>query len=131
MCAEAGGGVRVIVCGGRNFADSARVDQILSAWEITELCEGGHRHQRPDGSIDWSRSADALARRWANNNGIDGPTIRADWPTLGKKAGPIRNQRMLDEFQPDAVIAFPGGDGTADMVRRALKATVPVIEVTA
>jgi hypothetical protein len=33
---------------------------------------------------------------------------------------------MLDEAKPDAVIAFPGGRGTADMTDRALKAGLPV-----
>jgi ABC-type sugar transport system substrate-binding protein len=37
---------------------------------------------------------------------------------------------MLDEGKPDIVVAFPGGTGTADMVRRARKAGVVVIEVT-
>jgi hypothetical protein len=53
----------------------------------------------------------------------------ADWDGLGRKAGPIRNQRMLDEGKPDLVIAFPGGRGTADMVRRAREAGVEVVEL--
>jgi hypothetical protein len=28
------------------------------------------------------------------------------WDELGKKAGPLRNQRMLDEGKPDLVVAF-------------------------
>ena len=47
----------------------------------------------------------------------------ADWTKHGKAAGPIRNQKMLDEC-PDLVVAFPGGKGTADMVRRAMKAGI-------
>ena len=35
----------------------------------------------------------------------------------GNAAGPIRNQRMLDHGKPDIVVAFPGGSGTADMVK--------------
>lgn len=38
---------------------------------------------------------------------------------------------MLDEGKPDLVVVFPGGTGTADMVRRAKKAGVEVIEVGA
>lgn len=41
-------------------------------------------------------------------------------------AGPIRNQHMLDIGKPDVVLAFPGGRGTEDMIRRAEKAGVPV-----
>jgi hypothetical protein len=50
----------------------------------------------------------------------------ADWNTHGRAAGPIRNQRMLDEVKPELVVAFPGGRGTADMVRRAREAGVNV-----
>jgi hypothetical protein len=48
----------------------------------------------------------------------------ADWEKLGRSAGPIRNQAMLDEGRPDLVVAFPGHHGTADMVRRARAAGV-------
>ena len=54
----------------------------------------------------------------------------ADWIRHGRAAGPIRNEQMLREGCPDLVVAFhddPGlGRGTADMVRRALAAGVPV-----
>jgi len=55
-------------------------------------------------------------------------TFDADWK-LGKKAGPLRNQRMIDEGRPDLVVAFPGGKGTADMVRRAEAAGVKVLKI--
>jgi hypothetical protein len=53
----------------------------------------------------------------------------ADWFSHGKAAGPIRNQEMLAMEAPALVVAFPGGRGTADMVRRARKAGVDVLEV--
>jgi hypothetical protein len=53
----------------------------------------------------------------------------ADWAKHGRAASPIRNQQMLDEGRPNLVVAFPGGRGTADMVRRARSAGVEVIEV--
>jgi hypothetical protein len=42
--------------------------------------------------------------------------------------GPLRNQEMLDAA-PDLVVAFPGGRRTADMVRRAKRVNVKVIEI--
>jgi hypothetical protein len=36
---------------------------------------------------------------------------------------------MLDEGKPDLVIAFPGGRGTADMVKKARRAGVEVVEI--
>ena len=38
-------------------------------------------------------------------------------------------QQMIDEGKPDLVVAFKGGTGTADMVRRAKKHNIKVIEV--
>jgi YspA, cpYpsA-related SLOG family len=76
-----------------------------------------------------ARGADTLADEWAKAQGIACQIFMADWEGLGRKAGPIRNQRMLDEGKPDLVIAFPGGRGTADMVRRAREAGVETIEV--
>lgn len=55
---------------------------------------------------------------------------QADWKKYGKRAGYIRNKEMLDKGKPDVVIAFPGGQGTKNMVELARKAGVPVIEVT-
>jgi hypothetical protein len=43
----------------------------------------------------------------------------ANWKVYGRAAGPIRNMKMLLEGKPDLVVAFPGGIGTADMVKKA------------
>jgi hypothetical protein len=52
---------------------------------------------------------------------------RAEWSTHGRSAGPRRNALMLDRERPVLVVAFPGGTGTRDMVRRARAAQVPVL----
>jgi predicted Rossmann-fold nucleotide-binding protein len=117
--------VRVLVCGGREYADEEAVARALyAAREDTSqmircIIEGG------------ALGADRLARKWASRCAVPIVTYQADWQTHGKAAGPIRNQRMLDEGKPDLVVAFPGGRGTADMVRRAKAAGVRVIEVPA
>lgn len=80
-----------------------------------------------------ARGVDSIATDFAMVNwcGYSGyPVTPEEWETLGKKAGVLRNQRMLDDGKPDVVIAFPGGRGTADMISRAKKAGVKVIEVT-
>jgi predicted polyphosphate/ATP-dependent NAD kinase len=38
---------------------------------------------------------------------------------------------MIDGGKPDIVLAFPGGRGTADMVRRAVAADIPVRTISA
>lgn len=113
---------RVLVCGGRHYADSERVFAVLNNYDadhsFTLLIQGG------------STGADDAAARWASIGGTPIRTFRAAWRKHGNAAGPIRNQRMLDEGKPDLVIAFPGGRGTADMVRRARAAGVEVVEVS-
>ena len=69
----------------------------------------------------------AFAKRMA----IEQIEVRADWEKHGKAAGAIRNQQMLDDYHPDAVIAFPGGRGTADMIKRARARMIDVIEIKA
>jgi hypothetical protein len=54
----------------------------------------------------------------------------ANWDKYGKAAGGIRNQQMLDENEIDTAVAFPGGTGTKDMIKKARKAGIcTIIEV--
>lgn len=50
----------------------------------------------------------------------------ADWDRYGKSAGYRRNAQMLSEHSPDLVVAFPGGQGTANQVELARKNNIPV-----
>ncbi len=108
----------ILVTGGRDFRDKAKVDHALNdidrANGITTLIHGG------------ASGADTLAGMWAKEWGVTEWVHPADWAKHGNAAGPIRNQDMLERGKPDLVVAFPGGRGTADMVRRAKAAGVPV-----
>lgn len=61
-------------------------------------------------------------------------TYPADWKTYGRAAGPIRNRQMLTCGQPDLVLAFHDAleisKGTANMVKIARKAGVPVVVIS-
>jgi len=109
---------RILVCGGRDFADAAFLFGVLDMEAeqrpVVRIIQGG-----ADG-------ADKLARMWATSRFCAYSHFPADWRKHGKAAGPIRNQQMLDEGKPTKVFAFDGGRGTADMVRRAKAAGVPV-----
>ena len=111
----------LLVCGGRDYADAETVFSALDALHaktpIECLIEGG------------AKGADALARAWAQQRGVRVQTFPADWKRHGRSAGPKRNQQMI-EVRPDMVMAFPGGRGTADMVRRARAVGVAVVEMT-
>ena len=76
-----------------------------------------------------ARGADTLAGLIAKRLGHSVKVYQADWATYHKAAGGVRNQQMLDSGV-DWVIAFAGGRGTADMVRRAQKRGVPVLHLT-
>lgn len=108
--------MRVLVCGGRDYNELAILFDYLDNLnpEPTLIIEGG------------ARGADYLAFRYASERMIDHLRFDADWNANGKAAGPMRNQRMIDEGKPDLVVAFPGGKGTQDMVSRAKKSGVEV-----
>lgn len=111
--------ITIIVCGGRGFADERAVfdalDSLHARLDIACVVSGG------------APGADTLAERWARETGVESRVFRADWSAHGRAAGPRRNAEMITGQPVDLVVAFPGGKGTADMVRRADRAQVPVV----
>ena len=73
-----------------------------------------------------ARGADRLAATWAKRHGVTLREYPADWKHEGRAAGIRRNARMHDTERPDYVVAFPGGRGTAHMVRYARRRGTPV-----
>lgn len=116
--------MRVIVCGGRDYNDRDHI------WNTLTVLDA----ERPISCVihGCATGADTEGMIWAQTMpGCFQAPFKADWRRNGKAAGPIRNQRMLDEGKPDLVLAFPGGRGTADMVEKAKKAGVEVMEIAA
>ena len=122
VAALARGTRSVLVCGGRSYRDVKMVNVVLDAIDlkapIALVMQGA------------ATGADECARAWAARRAVACLSVPADWGRLGRAAGPLRNQRMLDDWSPSVVVAFPGGAGTADMVRRARSGRVPVLEVS-
>lgn len=125
--------MRVLVCGGRDFTDRKMFVEAMEP-----IREGQRWGYDPCGKSDkdhleiisgGAKGADSLAIEYAKAFSLPLQVFEADWENQGSFAGPARNKRMLDEGKPDIVIAFPGGRGTADMVRKARKAGVEVIEI--
>lgn len=109
--------MKVLITGSRDWKHKGLVRRIIfSLDKDTKICHGA------------ARGADTMAHQIAKTRGMDVTPFPAKWTKYGKKAGPLRNQQMLDEFQPDLVIAFPlpASIGTYDMIGRAEKAGVPV-----
>lgn len=108
----------LLVCGGRNFTDREFVNWTLERVDAKRFVMLVVHNGEP--------GAAELAEQWATARHINvarNPVLRKD---LGPAAMPTCNQEMLDIFRPDGVVAFPGGAGTADMVRRAQEVGIPV-----
>ena len=108
--------LRVIVCGGRDYSDIAAVRH-----EIVRIGMDNMHAVIVHGA---ARGADSIARFCAEDLGLQTEAHPANWDKYGKRAGFIRNQEMADAGA-DLCVAFPGGNGTADMIRRAEAAGIP------
>lgn len=116
--------MRLVIVGSRTITDfDAVYDAVVFEspfWKegVTEIVSGG------------ARGVDASARRlselFSGRLGVDYTEFAADWDEHGKKAGPIRNQEMVD--YGDAVVAVWDGQssGTKDTIRKAVNAGLPM-----
>ena len=102
--------MRVIIAGSRGISDYQVVKKVIesSGFDITEVVSGA------------CKGVDKLGERWAEENGIEIKRFYADW-SIGKSAGPIRNQLMTQ--YADALIAVWDGSsrGTKDVIDKAKK----------
>lgn len=127
----------VIICGDRRHTPftPAHLEWLTVLRErlaIDEVIEGGAQYWDQDRQC-WL-GADYHARAWAKGCGIDARTFWANWERHGKAAGPLRNEQMcaylverrLWQKKHVSVIAFNGGGGTSDMVRRATQEGIQV-----
>jgi hypothetical protein len=106
--------MRVLVCGGRDFDNYQAVETVLNSIPgISLIINGG------------AKGADALSSKWAKEHKVACLVFPALWNKEGKAAGPLRNVRMLEEGQPQMVVAFPGGKGTAHMLALTKQADIP------
>lgn len=145
--------LRILVCGGRDFGlvppdlingTPAHARAVLKAEQqrfllkrkLNDLTidEGDMLPRRGTTIIHGgAEGADKWADEWAVVNWCQFEVFEVtpeEWKRLGKKAGPLRNQRMLREGRPEVVLAFPtGGPGTANMMMLARAQGLPVIEV--
>lgn len=98
--------------------DDTLMRRVLDDQPIEILINGG------------ARGADYLSSVWAKRNGTTFAEVPALWSTFGDNAGHMRNYNMITFFGDiDLVIAFPGGAGTASMMRIARQKGIEVLEV--
>lgn len=113
----------LLVSGSRDWTD---VEKIVSA--LNDMRNEGYTRLVHGGC----RGLDCIAAAVAMGMGFEVIKEDADWEKFGKKAGPIRNQMMVDGYQASFLLAFPMGEarGTGDMIRRAKRAGISMRIIT-
>jgi len=112
---------RVWVAGGRNYKDARRLCQVLDRY----------REKHDVGIIitGAQTGTDTLAEQYAREHEIAYIGVPAQWSKYGKRAGPLRNERIAAFFAPAVLIAFPGGPGTASAIKIAREYEIQVYEI--
>jgi len=91
---------KIAIVGSRNFVDYPYFKSIIDVYLLkddlsVEFVSGG------------AKGSDALAEQYANEHNIPIHIHYPDWKSLGKIAGRIRNQSIIDDS--DELIAFWDG----------------------
>lgn len=112
--------MKLIISGSRNMNSydffEEQVFKIIGAKFFTEVLTGCN----PDGADHF---ADMFARKYQ----INFHRLAAHWTVHGDKAGPWRNDRLVQAICPeDTIVAFPGpaSKGTRDFIAKAIKVTL-------
>lgn len=99
-----------VITGGSGFANVVSIETFLEQCRehkgITKLIVSG------------ASRAEKISASWARSNGIKVVTFDLDYTMPRKEAVAERNKMMLNKYV-DFVVAFPGGDSTADMCAQA------------
>ena len=116
------------ITGGRDLNDYGLVVEALHlcGFEVGMLVSGACRIKKTDPNRDNQEAsgADGLAEKWAKAHGIPIRRFYADWDRFGRRAGPIRNEEMLEIIE--ALVSLPGGDGTKHMTKITRAKGLPV-----
>ena len=108
---------RVLIYGSRGWNRPALVREFI--------------HSLPNDAVvihGGAAGADTTAGRCAENRGLTVIVYRANWHAHGRAAGPIRNQRMIDDGKPTRACGFrmPGASrGTDHMTSLLVKHGIP------
>lgn len=103
--------IKLIIAGSRDFNDyellKSTLDKVKSHFKEFEVVSGK------------ARGADSLGERYALENSLPIAEFPADWNTLGKKAGYLRNADMA-EYADGCVVFWDGASkGTQHMINLA------------
>lgn len=71
---------------------------------------------------------DTYAEQLAEEMEIETKIIEPDWEQYGPAAGPKRNTKIVEEADAAIVIWTGNSDGTADTLRKAIDAGIPIYQ---
>lgn len=103
--------MKTIIAGSRNIFNYEHIESIILScpWEITEVVSGD------GGAVDF------FGAYWGYINSIKVSHFPAQWKYLGRRAGPARNQVMVDCSEGLVYIWDGKSRGTGDVIRRSLR----------
>jgi YspA, cpYpsA-related SLOG family len=131
--------VKILCCGSRDWTNVSAVMRELGRLpQGTVVIHGAARGADEMAAAIAKRSfkfeVESYPAVWMEHGELDGKACGCDPNKVDycRQAGFRRNQQMIDEGKPDRVIAFQKNKsgGTADMIRRAKKAGLPVKVIT-
>lgn len=113
--------LRILITGSRNYSDKDRIRRVFR--NLIKKFDEYDNFTLVSGNCP--TGADNIAEQIAKELQWEIELYPAEWNKHGKKAGPIRNQLMVDT-KPDVCLAFPLGKsyGTYDCVKRAEKSGI-------
>jgi len=103
------GKITIAIVGSRKWRDRQAVRDCISVLDP-------ERHRIISGG---ARGVDSLARRYANEYGIEFQEFPANWDELGKRAGMIRNGEMIKHADVLYAFILNSSNGTQNMIDRA------------
>ena len=111
--------MKILISGSRVYANRHKIHNVLSVLPFDTVIIHGD-----------CRGADKLSGSVATELGMTVDSYPADWNQYGRAAGPIRNQKMLDNNDIEKAIIFhenlQESKGTKDMVSRLKKKGIPI-----
>ncbi len=116
--------MKILVCGSRDYNNYEKIFLVIEKYMTDDLTiiSGG------------ATGADSIAKEICTEYDIKYIEYVAEWSKYGKRAGPIRNSRMLKE-NPDLVLAFSSRSeltiGTRDTVEKAKRLGIKIKIFTA
>jgi len=113
---------RVIIAGGRDFADYSRLCWFMDRWVL----DNDMGPDNTDFISGEAKGADSLGKKWALSRGYKVVLFPARWDIHGRAADYKRCTEMANEATHLVVWCDQEGNGTGNIIKAATKAGLKV-----